>query len=103
MKKFFITGLLVWAPLAITIWLMIWMLSLLDGVFGLFMNTLSALLPLSLKPALIEFRNLPGVGIGIVLLGILITGAFAANIFGLYDNVSVLFTRLSLGGILCSR
>jgi uncharacterized membrane protein len=82
MKKFFITGLLVWAPLAITIWLMIWMLSLLDGVFGLVMNTLSALLPLSLKPALIEFRNLPGVGIGIVLFGILITGAFAANIFG---------------------
>ena len=60
MKKFFITGLLVWAPLAITIWLMIWMLSLLDGVFGLVMNTLSALLPVSLKPSLIEFRNLPG-------------------------------------------
>lgn len=82
MKKFFITGLLIWAPLAITIWVMIWMLSLLDGVFGLLMNTLSALLPLSLRPALTEFRNLPGVGIGIVLLGILVTGAFAANMFG---------------------
>lgn len=82
MKKFFITGLLIWAPLAITIWVMIWMLSVLDGVFGLVMNTLSALLPLSLRPALTEFRQLPGVGIGIVLLGILITGAFAANMFG---------------------
>ena len=67
MKKYFIAGMLVWAPLAITIWVMTWGLSVLDGVFGSVMTALMAILPSALKPALQSFRDLPGVGILIVL------------------------------------
>ena len=34
MKKYFIAGILVWAPMAVTIWVITWGLGLLDGVFG---------------------------------------------------------------------
>ena len=31
-KKYLITGLLVWLPLAITVWVLLWLVGLLDGV-----------------------------------------------------------------------
>jgi uncharacterized membrane protein len=82
MKKYFIAGMLVWAPLAITIWVMTWGLSVLDGVFGSVMAALIAVLPSALKPALQAFRELPGVGILIVVVIIFTTGIFAANFAG---------------------
>ena len=33
-KKYLLTGLMVWLPLAITIWVLLWMTSVLDGLFG---------------------------------------------------------------------
>jgi len=61
---------------------MTWGLSVLDGVFGSVMTALMAILPSALKPALQSFRDLPGVGILIVLVIILATGVFAANFVG---------------------
>ena len=82
MKKYFIAGMLIWAPLAITIWVMTWGLSVLDGVFGSVMMALMTILPSGLKPALQSFRELPGVGILIVLAIIFATGILAANFVG---------------------
>jgi len=33
-KKYIITGLLVWLPLTITIWVLMWVLGLVNGVFA---------------------------------------------------------------------
>lgn len=82
MRKYFITGLLVWTPLAITIWVITWGLGALDGVFGSVMAALIAVMPEGLSPALANFRNIPGLGIVLVLGVILLTGMFAANIAG---------------------
>ena len=82
MKKYFIAGILVWTPLAVTIWVMTWGLSVLDGVFGSVISALMAILPVDLTPALKSFRNLPGVGILIVIAVILVTGIVAANFAG---------------------
>lgn len=82
MKKYFIAGILVWTPLAVTIWVMTWGLSVLDGVFGSVISALMAVLPVDLTPALKSFRNLPGVGILIVIAVILVTGIVAANFAG---------------------
>ena len=82
MKKYFIAGMLIWAPLAITIWVMTWGLSVLDGVFGSVMLALMTILPAGLKPAIQSFRELPGVGILIVLAIIFATGILAANFVG---------------------
>jgi uncharacterized membrane protein len=82
MKKYFIAGILVWTPLAVTIWVMTWGLSVLDGVFGSVISALMAILPLDLAPDLQSFRKLPGVGILIVIAVILLTGVVAANFAG---------------------
>jgi uncharacterized membrane protein len=94
MKKYFIAGILVWTPLAVTIWVMTWGLSVLDGVFGSVIFALMAVLPVDLTPALQSFRSLPGVGILIVIAVIMATGIVAANFAGqwwirLWDQIII--------------
>ncbi len=82
MKKYLIAGLLVWLPLAITIWVLHSALGLLDGVFGLLLNASQAVLPAAARGPIESLRNVPGLGVIVLLLGLLLTGAFAANIVG---------------------
>jgi uncharacterized membrane protein len=82
MKKYFLAGILVWAPLAVTIWVISWGLGILDGVFGSVMHAIITILPSGFTPALQGFRELPGVGILIVVAVILLTGVFAITFAG---------------------
>ena len=73
-KRYLIAGLLVWIPLAITLWL-------LDLVVTTMDQTL-LLLPTSWRPdALLPF-HIPGIGLLLSLLIVLATGVLAANIIG---------------------
>src|SRR6267154_1978763 len=49
-KRYLIAGLLVWLPLAVTIWVLQAALGLLDGVFGWFLNAGRAVLPSGAAP-----------------------------------------------------
>ncbi len=82
MKKHLIAGLLVWLPLAITIWVLQAVLGLLDGVFSWFLNAGKAILPVGAEPAIDLLLKIPGLGVIVMLLGLLLTGAFATNIVG---------------------
>jgi uncharacterized membrane protein len=82
LKKYLIAGLLVWLPLAVTIWVLHSALGLLDGVFGWVLNATQAVLPLEAHGFIETLRNVPGLGVIVLLLGLLLTGAFAANIVG---------------------
>lgn len=73
-KRYFITGLLIWVPLAITAWV----LNLIVGT----MDQSLRLLPESLHPQNLLGVNVPGVGALITLLVILLTGVAAANFIG---------------------
>ena len=81
MRKYIITGLLVWLPLAITIWVLLWVLGIVNGVFGALLTAGETVAP-AMKDALEELRHVPG--LSIVILGsiVLLTGMFAANIVG---------------------
>ena len=81
-KKYLITGLLVWLPLAITVWVMLWLVGLLDGVFGGLLSGLSAVLPNSVVPALERLRAVHGLGVILVLTTLLVTGALVSNVAG---------------------
>lgn len=87
LKKYLLTGLVVWLPVAATIWV----LQLLLGT----VDQLVALLPPDYRPdywvleQLVEYvphigwlHRLPGFGLILVLVVLLITGLLAANIFG---------------------
>jgi len=82
MKKYFIAGILVWAPLSITIWVIAWGLGLLDGVFGSVMHAIIVVLPEDAARDVQHFRDLPAVGVLIVIAVIMLTGLVAINFAG---------------------
>jgi uncharacterized membrane protein len=81
-KKYLLTGLLVWLPLAITVWVLSWLLGALNGVFEALLAATETLLPVSTHANIERLRRIPGLGIGVLVIGLLLTGMFAANMFG---------------------
>ncbi len=73
-KRYFITGLLIWVPLAITAWVLSLIASVADQSLRL--------LPLSIHPHNLLGFDIPGAGVVLTLLIILITGLLAANFIG---------------------
>ena len=81
-KKYLLTGLLVWLPLAITLWVLLWLVGLLDGILGGFLTGVSALAPQSSLRLVTQLRGIPGLGVVLVFLALLITGALVTNVAG---------------------
>jgi uncharacterized membrane protein len=82
LKKYLIAGLLVWLPLAITIWVLHSVLGLLDGVFAWLLSASQALLPAAAHSPLEMLKQIPGLGVIVMVVGLLLTGMFATNIVG---------------------
>lgn len=74
MKRYFVTGLLIWVPLGITLWV----LSLLIGT----MDQSLLVLPAKWLPEAWLGVRIPGLGVILTLLVIMLTGMFGANFFG---------------------
>ncbi|HQX59960.1 MAG: DUF502 domain-containing protein [Rhodoferax sp.] len=82
-KKYLITGLLVWLPLAITVWVMTWLIGLMDGIFGGLLYGLEAFLSGDRQIAAIErLRAMHGLGVLLVFVTLLATGALVSNVAG---------------------
>jgi len=81
-KKYLIAGLLVWLPLAVTIWVLQAVLGLLDGMFAWLLSGTQIVLPAAAHASIEKLRHVPGLGVIVVLLGLLLTGIFATNIVG---------------------
>jgi len=82
LKKYLITGLLVWLPLAITVWVMLWLVGLLDSIFGGVLSGLEAFLPSASKVVFDRLRSIHGLGVILVFLTLLVTGALVSNVAG---------------------
>lgn len=74
MKKYFITGLLIWIPLAITFMVLAWIVNSLDAVL--------LWLPNGFQPRDYIGIDIPGVGVVASLLIVFFTGLVAANVLG---------------------
>jgi uncharacterized membrane protein len=74
MRRYFITGLLIWIPLVITLWVLNLLIGMLDQSL--------LLVPESLRPLALIGLNIPGVGAILTVLVIFLTGVLAANIIG---------------------
>jgi uncharacterized membrane protein len=81
-KRYLVAGLLVWLPMAVTIWVLQAVLGILNDVFGWLLSASQALLPMAAYAPIEWLRKVPGLGIVMMLLGLLITGMFATNIVG---------------------
>lgn len=74
LKRYFITGLLIWVPLGITIWVV-------TALMGAMDQTL-LLLPERWRPDVWLGVNIPGLGVILTGVVIVVTGLFAANLIG---------------------
>ena len=74
MKRYFITGLLIWIPLAITAWVLAMIVGIMDQSL--------LLLPRAIHPQTLLGFYLPGIGVVLTLLVVFITGLVATNIVG---------------------
>ncbi len=81
-RKYLLTGLMVWLPLAITIGVLMWLVGVLNGVFGGFLSGLAAVTPDSLGPFLERLRHIPGLGVFLVVSVLFFTGALVSNVAG---------------------
>jgi uncharacterized membrane protein len=81
-RKYLLAGLLVWLPLAITIWVLHAVLNTLDGVFEALLSASQAVLPEAAYAPLQMLKQVPGLGVIVMVAGLLLTGVFAANIAG---------------------
>lgn len=73
-KRYFVTGLLVWVPLVITLWVLAFLVGTLDGVLDL--------LPRPYHPDVWLGTHIPGLGAVLVLAIVFLTGVITANYFG---------------------
>jgi len=74
MKRYFITGLLIWVPLGMTVW-----------VLKFFIHTMDQsllLLPENLQPENLLGMNIPGIGTVLTLFVVFFTGLLTTNIIG---------------------
>lgn len=81
-KKYLLTGLLVWLPLAITLWVLLWLVGLLDAIFGGLLSGIAAVAPDSTGGLVARLRHIPGLGVVLVVSVLLVTGALVSNVAG---------------------
>jgi uncharacterized membrane protein len=95
-KKYLLTGLLAWLPLSFTIWVLLWLVGLLDGIFGSVLTALAALTPESSHELINLLRHIPGLGVVLVFSALLLTGALVSNVAGRWwlNQWGKLFTRI---------
>ena len=74
LKKYFITGLLIWIPLAITAWVLSMIVRTMDQSL--------LLLPTAIRPETLLGMYIPGIGVIMTLLVVLLSGLVATNIVG---------------------
>lgn len=74
MKRYFVTGLLIWVPLGITIWVLSWLIGTMDQTL--------LVLPEQWQPEAWSGFRIPGLGVILTLVIIWLTGVFGANFFG---------------------
>ena len=74
MRKYLVTGLLIWVPLVITLWVLNLIVTTMDQSLQL--------LPVQWHPHALLGHDIPGLGVLLTVLVVLLTGLLARNIIG---------------------
>lgn len=73
-KRWIVAGLLVWVPLGVTFLVVKFLINLTDRTL--------LLLPEAYQPENLFGFNIPGLGVALTILGVIVTGMIFANLFG---------------------
>jgi uncharacterized membrane protein len=75
LRNYFLTGLVIAGPLAVTAWIVWWFINTID-------SWVTPLIPSVLRPDRYLPFHMPGVGVVVALVGLTLLGFFAANLAG---------------------
>jgi uncharacterized membrane protein len=83
----------VWTPLAITVWVLTWLVGVMDGIF---IGAVASLNPWVSSETITALRQMPGLGVVIVFLSLMVSGALVSNVAGRWwmRQWNKLFTRI---------
>ena len=81
-RKYLVTGVLVWVPVIITIAVIAWGMGILQGIFASVIDAIAAFLPTALADEFSKVKDIPGLGVILVVLLLFFTGMMAANFLG---------------------
>ena len=81
-RNYLVTGILVWVPVIITISVIAWGMGILQGIFTSVVDIIVTFLPANLASDVAKIKDIPGLGVILVLLVLFITGMMAANFLG---------------------
>ena len=97
LRNYFLTGLIIAGPVAVTLWLVWWFVNLIDSwvkpVMPDFYAWLRAIIPSAYWPTGV---SVPGVGLLFAVVGLTIVGALAANLLG---RTMLSFAEVFVGGL----
>jgi uncharacterized membrane protein len=82
LRKYLFAGLLVWLPLAITVGVLMWAVGLMDGVFHGILATVQHVLPDGADNFIALMVGVPGLGVVLLVLLLILTGMFVTNMVG---------------------
>lgn len=82
LKKYLLTGLLVWLPLAVTVWVFSSVIGVLDGIFTSLLIAAKTVLPVTLHHTLDGWRDTKGLSVVVMISALLLTGLAVSNIAG---------------------
>src|SRR5246500_1392266 len=74
LRRYLVAGVLVWLPILATIWVVNFMLPLMDRTL--------LLLPPAYRPEALLGFSIPGAGLGLALVLLLLTGLLVTNLIG---------------------
>ena len=74
LRRYFVAGLLIWLPLVATYWVMMFSIRLIDRSL--------LLLPIRYRPETLIGFEIPGLGVILTIMAVIITGFLAASFFG---------------------
>ncbi|MEI6382360.1 MAG: DUF502 domain-containing protein [Betaproteobacteria bacterium] len=81
-KKYILAGLLVWMPLAITLWVLTWLIGAMDSILASLLHALSNIVPDQSQNLLYQLAQIHGLGVLLVFLALVLTGALVSNVAG---------------------
>ncbi|MFC1664569.1 DUF502 domain-containing protein [Pseudomonadota bacterium] len=73
-RRYIVAGLLVWVPLGVTVMVVKFLIDLMDRLL--------LLIPYDYRPEVVLGVNIPGLGVLLALLIVIVTGVVVANLFG---------------------
>ncbi|MEY4283496.1 MAG: DUF502 domain-containing protein [Betaproteobacteria bacterium] len=82
LRKHLFAGLLVWLPLVVTAWVLIWLINLFDTLYLAILNTLLEVSPDHWRQYVDYISHIHGLGVVLAVVVLITTGALVSNVVG---------------------